>query len=108
MTDFDIVVSGTKREAKARERKLFGFDDNLATLLRSFRGNDRVRGALSEPDGVCIKAAIASGGSVFSRNKWNTNKKTQTTKLLAVFGERVAVSSSTQECQECQCEGSGV
>ncbi|KAK4291911.1 hypothetical protein Pmani_035287 [Petrolisthes manimaculis] len=111
MTDFDIVVSGTRREAKARERKLFGFDEALAYTVpdyRSFRGNDRVRGALSVPDGVCVEAAIASGGSVFSRNKWNTNKRTQTTKLLGVFGERVAVTSSRQECQECVCQGSGV
>lgn len=30
MTNFDIIVSGTVKEAKARERKLLGFDENLA------------------------------------------------------------------------------
>lgn len=111
MTDFEIVMAGTSKEAKARERKLLGFDEDLAYTVkdfRSFQGSDKVRLALREPDGVCVRAALASGGSVFTRDKWDIRRKIQIMKLLAVFGERVAISSSARECQECQCHGSGV
>lgn len=43
--------------------------------IKKFGGTEKLRTALQEPEGSCVMAAQASGGSVFNMNKWLPSKE---------------------------------
>lgn len=43
--------------------------------IKKFAGTEKLRSALQEPEGSCVMAAQASGGSVFNMNKWLPSKQ---------------------------------
>ena len=53
----------------------------LSQDIKKFSGTEKLRAALQEPEGSCVVAAQASGGSVFNMNKWLPTKEVS----LALF-----------------------
>lgn len=109
VTKHKVIMAGPdskKREAMAK--KLLGFDNKFGYTVRDikkFSGTEKLRAALQEPEGSCVMAAQASGGSVFNMNKWLPSKEVLAKKFLRVLSHRVAVSTAAPECQKCQCVG---
>ncbi|XP_050735458.1 uncharacterized protein LOC127007955 [Eriocheir sinensis] len=110
VTKHKVTMAGPNpKKSNAMAKKLLGFDDKLGYTVRDikkFAGTEKLRTALQEPEGSCVRAAQASGGSVFNMNKWIPSKEVLSKKFLRVLSQRVAVSSTAPECQNCQCVGS--
>ncbi|XP_042889118.1 uncharacterized protein LOC122264331 isoform X2 [Penaeus japonicus] len=102
------VEAPTEKRSKAMAAKVFGFDETFvytAGDFATFRGNTKIRALMQQPGGACITAAEGSGGSVFNGNKWVTSKALLEKKFLRVMAQRVSISTSAPDCQECQCTG---
>ncbi|XP_069196040.1 uncharacterized protein [Procambarus clarkii] len=101
-----IMAAPSEKESLDMAHKVYGFDERLVFLtgdFKKFKGNEKMRLVLQEPTDVCVKAAQASGGAVFNLHRWNVKKAVQEKKFLSVVGQRIALSSSAPECQECHC-----
>ncbi|KAK8729258.1 hypothetical protein OTU49_008718 [Cherax quadricarinatus] len=109
ITKFKVIMQGPdKKKSAAMAIKLIGFDEKFVYTpkdIKKFTGTEKLRAALQEPEGSCVVAAQASGGSVFNINKWITNNNEAAKKFFRVLSLRVAASSSAPECQECKCFG---
>ncbi|XP_042216675.1 apolipophorins-like [Homarus americanus] len=106
ITKLNIIMAGPRARSQAMARKVYGFDEKFvfgAGDYTKFKGSENLRAALQEPESACVAAAQASGGSAFNIDKWNPRRTVQEKKFLGVLGQRVALTSTAPECQECQC-----
>ncbi|XP_069955767.1 uncharacterized protein [Cherax quadricarinatus] len=107
ITKLKIIMAGpSDKKSKEMAQKVYGFDEKLVYMIgdyKDFKGNEGMRMALQEPNGACVMAAQASGGSVFNIYKWNSKKAVQEKKFLSVISQRVTLSANAPECQECHC-----
>lgn len=55
--------------------------------IKKFAGTEKLRAALQEPEGSCMEAAQASGGSVFNMNKWLPSKLVSAASTTNIGGE---------------------
>ncbi|XP_063594731.1 uncharacterized protein LOC134771671 [Penaeus indicus] len=110
VTKIKINVEGpNEKRSKVMASKVFGFDEKFVYTVgdfATFRGNTKIRAMMQQPGGACVAAAEGSGGSIFNGNKWVTSKALLEKKFLRVMAQRVSMSTSAPECQECQCTGS--
>ncbi|MPC61646.1 hypothetical protein E2C01_055720 [Portunus trituberculatus] len=79
VTKHKVTMAGPDaKRSEIMARKLLGFDSKFGYTVR---GTEKLRVALQEPEGSCVVAAQASGGSVFNMNKWLPTKEVNSTFL---------------------------
>ncbi|CAL4067257.1 unnamed protein product, partial [Meganyctiphanes norvegica] len=101
-----VIKGANPMRAKAISSKIFGFDNEFvytASDYNNLQGNTDQWRMLEAPNEYCISAAKETGGSVFSRDRWNPKKNVQAKKFLRILSQRISYSANIPDCEICEC-----